>query len=473
MIGVGCWVFGTYFPLLADERFFQFQVEITDWIMGWIFGPNRSSLTEFYHHVYIYPAIALVGTFGFNLGLLLKKHSVARTLYSTGEITFFGEKFPETIRSERDKGRVPKCSGIKTCEYLLFRNIVDRMINVFKHDFWRMWWRDWVVGKCPGCLWVCGILWLPFSFFLVMVHVLPICSVWENYLGELLCCCVKGKDKKGKKLGYFKRIYYMFYFLIQIVGIVMIYVMAWDFLFCYVQLVVFVSIDIIRNAAEHLPKIVLAFAVLGYIKGAFWNFSDKYRELKMGSIQGLRDLHWEVREEYYHYNKAIKLVFLTPPYEVVWDFSDYGEISIPRRFFYEVVNIYRPYKFFVIRMLMKLFITIAIITLLVLLIIDFQILGQFNSSGQLLLTLFTVSLPLLIGAVRSPWQRELSIKRRHLNIRAWAERISRIVATEKYPVESEEEREARMSKDTAYLGSDLALSEDIVLSNDSMNASGL
>ena len=124
----------------------------------------------------------------------------------------------------------------------------------------------------------------------------------------------------------------------------------------------------------------------------------------MGTIQGLRDLHWEYREEYYHYNKSIKLVHKTPPYEVMWKFNDYGEISISRRFFYEVVAIYRPCKFYVIGMFTKLFITIGVISLLIFVIIDFQILDQFSSAGQLLLTLFTVSLPLLIGAVRSPWQ---------------------------------------------------------------------
>ena len=118
---------------------------------------------------------------------------------------------------------------------------------------------------------------------------------------------------------------------------------------------------------------------------------------------------------------------------------------------------------------MKLLITITIVTLLILLIIDFQILGQFTSSGQLLLTLFTVSLPLLIGAVRSPFQRHLSIRRRHLNIRAWAERICRLVTEEKYPVESEEERKARlsreMSRDSSSVDTDLGLSKTIALRN--------
>ena len=421
--------------------------------MIFFFGANRSSITEFYHHIFILPLIALIATFGFNLHIFLQKQSVAKTLYSTGELTFFGLTFPETLQSMRELKRGPKASRYKSYELLVWQNMAARIINVFKHDFWRKWWNCWVLGKFNiknKYLRVCFlIVWVPCSLILVVIHILPLFSIWDNYMREQFNYSVNGKDRKDRKVSLFKRILCILAMILQVIGIVMIYVMAWDILLLYNQLSAFVVIDLIRNASEHIPKLILVFAILAYVKGAFHNFADKYRELKMGAIQGLRDLHWEVREEYYHYNKAIKLVFLTPPYEVIWEFSDYGEISIPRRFFYEVVNIYRPYKFYVIRMFLKLGATITIITLLVLLIIDFQVLDQFNSAGQLLLTLFTVSLPLLLGGIRSPWHRELSIKRQHLNIRAWAERISRIVAEDKYPVESESQIKKKDDNDTS------------------------
>ena len=105
----------------------------------------------------------------------------------------------------------------------------------------------------------------------------------------------------------------MIIFVAQLIGIFIIYSGMWVLMLDYTQLIIFVSIDLITNAADHIPKLILAFATLVYIKQAFWNFADKYRELKMGAIQGLRDLHWEYREEYYHYNKSIKFVHKTPP----------------------------------------------------------------------------------------------------------------------------------------------------------------
>ena len=282
------------------------------------------------------------------------------------------------------------------------------------------------------------------------------------YCSSCRVSSLNGKDEEGRTFSRSKRLRCFINFSVQIIGIIMIYAVLWDLILRYTQFVVFVSIDLIRNAADRIPKLMLAFAVLAYIKGAFWNFADKYRELKMGTIQGLRDLHWEYREEYYHY-KSVKFVHKTPPHEVMWEFNDYGEISISRRFFYEVVAIYRPYKFYVIRMFTKLFITIGVISLLIFVIIDFQILDQFNSAGQLLLTLFTVSLPLLICAVRSPWQRELSIKRRHLNIRGWAERICRLVTEEKYPIPNEEDPKDSITTDSTSVDMDLGLSKNVAI----------
>ena len=427
---------------------------------------NSTIIYLFYHSLHWWQLLEQM------LSFFWKKQSVAKSLYFTGEICFFGNKFPEHLAIVRESKRVPKASRIKTFERLLFQNLVARILNIFTCKSWRLWWKHWILEKCNpgksksrceqiGKLSFLIFVWVPFSLVLVLLHALPMFSIWDNYMRKELS--LNGKDDEGRTFSRSKRLRCFINFLVQIIGIIMIYAVLWDLILCYTQFLVFVSIDLIRNAADHIPKLILAFAVLAYIKGAFWNFADKYRELKMGTIQGLRDLHWEYREEYYHYSKSVKFVHKTPPYEVMWKFNDYGEISISRRFFYEVVAIYRPYKFYVIRMFTKLFITIGVISLLIFVIIDFQILDQFNSAGQLLLTLFTVSLPLLIGAVRSPWQRELSIKRRHLNIRGWAERICRLVTEEKYPIPNDEDPKDSITTDSTSVDMDLWLSKNVAL----------
>ena len=139
LIGLACWVYGTYYPILLDEPTMQFQAEITAEIITFVFGEQRDAITEFYYHIFILPAIALVGVFGTNALLLLRKQSVAKSLYSTGEITFFGSNFPEVLQASLEMKRVPKTSRYKSYELLVWQNMQARMTNVFKHDFWRMW----------------------------------------------------------------------------------------------------------------------------------------------------------------------------------------------------------------------------------------------------------------------------------------------------------------------------------------------
>ena len=308
LLGLVCWVYGTYYPILLDEPFMSFQAKITNDIMELFFGSDRSPETEFYHHIFILPFIALVATFGTNVVLFLKKQSVAKSLYSTGEICFFGSKFPEHLAIVRESKRVPKASRIKTFERLLFQNLVTRILNIFTCKFWRLWWKHWILEKCNpsksksrcekiGKLSFLIFVWVPFSLVLVLLHALPMFAICDNYMRKELSSSLNGKDKEGRTFSRSKRVRYLIIFSVQIIGIIMIYAVLSDLILCYTQFVVFVSIDLIRNAADHIPKLILAFAVLAYIKGVFWNFADKYRELKMGTIQGLRDLHWEYREE--------------------------------------------------------------------------------------------------------------------------------------------------------------------------------
>ena len=268
---------------------------------------------------------------------------------------------------------------------------------------------------------------------------------------------MRGTDGSGTKFSKVERVKYLATFISQILGIFILYAGLWSLMLCYAQFIVFVFIDLLRNTSKHLPKLILGFAILAYIKNAFWNFADKYRELKLGSIKAMRAMHWEWREEYYHFNKKVRFLHRTPPYEDLSSFNEYGECSISRRFYYEVVQIFRPYKIFVIRMFVKLFITIGIISFLMFIIIDFQILDQFNSSGQMLLTMFTVSLPYLIGAVRSPWERQLSIRRRHAIVRSWAERIAKLVTEDKFPKPNEEDPNDSVDSDSISPDMDLKL----------------
>ncbi len=48
----------------------------------------------------------------------------------------------------------------------------------------------------------------------------------------------------------------------------------------YSQFLVFIFIDMLRNASKTLPRLILVFAAGSYVRSAFVNFEDNYRTMK-------------------------------------------------------------------------------------------------------------------------------------------------------------------------------------------------
>ena len=194
--GFAASVYGAYYPILLDEPFLLFQGMTINYFMELFLGKNRSIRTMFYHNLFLLPLAALIATFLTNVVLLLKKQSVVKSLYSKGEISFFGNRFPEIMATARDSRRVPKASGFKTVERLLFQNLVARIVNVFRRDFWRLWWKHWILEKCNpassnskrekiGKYCFLAFVWVPFSLLLVVIHALPMFAIWNNYMQKI------------------------------------------------------------------------------------------------------------------------------------------------------------------------------------------------------------------------------------------------------------------------------------------------
>ena len=148
LLGLAASIYVAYYPILLDEPFLLFQGMVINYFMDLFLGKNRSLQTMFYHNLFLLPLAAMIATFLTNMILLLKKQSVAKSLYSKGQISFFGNRFPDILATARDSRRVPKSSGFKTIERLLFQNLVARIVNVFKRDFWRLWWKHSILEKC-------------------------------------------------------------------------------------------------------------------------------------------------------------------------------------------------------------------------------------------------------------------------------------------------------------------------------------
>ncbi len=172
---------------------------------------------------------------------MTRKQSMCATLHCTGNINFFGDPFPETLVSMGLLRRTPKPSRSWTYETLVYRNIMVRLSNLTKPAFWKLWWNKVVLRKacCSNENSVinslCIVFWLPFSIILLILHAIPIFSVWSNYVqneAKVIFTC----DGKGNTC---KRMMKMILLIMTICGIICFYLMIWTFMVIVSKFVVY------------------------------------------------------------------------------------------------------------------------------------------------------------------------------------------------------------------------------------------
>ena len=81
-------------------------------------------------------------------------------------------------------------------ETLLCQNMLARIKNLGNAEFWKLWWQHWVLRPflCSSDTngaknldthkhhWPLMLFWFPASLILLACHVLPLFSVWANYM---------------------------------------------------------------------------------------------------------------------------------------------------------------------------------------------------------------------------------------------------------------------------------------------------
>ena len=194
----------------------------------------------------------------------------------------------------------------------------------------------------------------------------------------------------------------------------------------YNQFLVFLFIDILRNAADTLSRIILILSIVMYIRSALVGFEDGYRDLKSLTFTCCQDVSSGAET-----NDGDIVIVKTAPYEPLYLRMTNGEVSIPRRIFYDIVNAFMPYKAQVISTLLRLTATFGVIVLLFALITKFNIFNQFTNIGDSFLTVGTVMLPALLGMTKSATHQALKNQRRETKMKSW---LNQIITTHKVNV---------------------------------------
>ena len=193
-------------------------------------------------------------------------------------------------------------------------------------------------------------------------------------------------------------------------GILLSFALAISFGFLYGSMVVFVFVDIVRNLRANVNHGVLFVSVLLYIQNAFERLQDQYRTMKKTIFKVCR----EVEEE----GGGSPNDTPTPCVkQLIWT-SENGEKAICKSLFVGVCNQHRSYSSQLWKTSFTLLLNLSLVFFLYVLVIDFQALDQFTGIGQSLMTIFTVSLPGLIGKLKSEAAAELDEARLHGKVKA-------------------------------------------------------
>ncbi len=181
----------------------------------------------------------------------------------------------------------------------------------------------------------------------------------------------------------------------------------------------FLFIDVLQNAAETLSQLILILSIVLYIRSALVGFEDGYRDLKSVTFTCCKEVSKNEETD----NGKI-LILNTAPYEPLYIKTTNGEVSIPRRVFYDVANAFMPYRAQVIATLIRLAATFVMIIVMFALIKKFNIFDQFTNIGDTFLTIGTVMLPALLGVSKSSYHQSLKNQRREEQIMSWLNKIT-------------------------------------------------
>ena len=272
-IGLALFYYIHYFPLLLTHPSLKILTEnVMEPLhkMLFVHDHEHSVRQGLIFNMVVIPTIMTFLTFICLAPILCQKQPISKTLLQNGDLRFFGDPFPEKLVTMSQLRRRPKLSAYRPYEKLLSKNMQARLKNLFKRNFWKLWWKRVV---CKYSLHWLLPLWLPIAFLMVLVHSLPIFAVWSNFtrrflMGNLVKTHKINETQKsvGRKSILDSRAIRIPLLILLLFGYCLVYLMLWFWLLLYGQFFAFLFIDVLRNVTYTLPRCIILFSILAYIK---------------------------------------------------------------------------------------------------------------------------------------------------------------------------------------------------------------
>ena len=295
----------------------------------------------------------------------------------------------------------------------LYDNMMCRLSRLFSKKFWKFWWNHCVCRWSPFCSVgrnqrqsekfsslhpiaqiLLMLLRLPFSIFSILFYTLPLFTFLHNVFTkprQLLTC---GLCQHCPCLVWIT-------LPVTVLGVALLYWMLFDLTLLLSHASLFLLVDTLRNSETSLPVLVFCSSVLLYIRQAFADFEDGYRHMKSKIFELSSVVVSEAK------TKGIELVVAKNQRIKLLQKDKEGGVSIPKHVFKALCKKYRPYRRQLSRTILKLLASLVAIAFLFAVTIQFHVFHQFSAVGETLFVAFTVSIPGLLGMLKSEEQKTL------------------------------------------------------------------
>ena len=345
--------------------------------------------------------------------ILVFPKQIARVLYWQRKCTLWGHYIGCNME-EHFSTTISHCSDRISYPFLLSKNLVHHIKHLNKRKFWIVLWNKVVCRFSPRCRlleksshrpddgkgvdsegptvhlavqYISLVCFLPVALVAIVLHTLPIFSVFTNIAlnAETLLlpkCCQRFSNRR----------YLLFLTVpVTLLGLVLLLFPVFDLMILWSNVLIFLLIDALRNSGEMLPKLIFMFSTVLYTRQAFVDFNDSYRHLKASIFSSAQALDGK--------SLVLRSDGKTPLLTTV---GAHGlELALPRGVFDEICSLILPYRVYMAKTILKLVATVAFIVLLFALVNEYQIFSDVTSTSEALLSILTVSIPRVLGMMKS------------------------------------------------------------------------
>ncbi|ELT99163.1 hypothetical protein CAPTEDRAFT_215885 [Capitella teleta] len=343
--------------------------------------------------------------------IFIRPRDIARPLYWKKNCKIFGTPIKCTIAGFHETQVRRRFPDRSPYNFLLYQSMLHNIHHVTSNDFWLTMWDSFACSFAPQfrssrktthqSLPYASIQALTLTFTLpaciivLLIHILPAFSVLTNLFldaNHLLVPRFCGSKRSSRLVVVFLVAPLVF------VGIVLQFTLILDCILLTGNAVFFMFVDVLRNSESTLPRVIFTVSVVLYIRRAFLDFEDKYVQLKIKTFAIAQNLKRQ------HDLKSEKLILKRDINREILELDDewnVGSIAMPRSLLYDVIRGVLPYKQQVAITLLRLFSCLSLVLFLFLIAVEFQIFHEFTLIGETVLTVLTVSIPQVLGMLRS------------------------------------------------------------------------